>query len=347
MRAYLASPLIALALALVVAAPVPAAPSGPTVQKEDKQEKERKAMELAKSAKPVIWRDPGAVESLDFTYGSGGKENVPVPPFTFVEEDAGASNPKVKVTDANGTRWSVKFGGEVNAEVMAGRIAWASGYFIEPGYFVASGKMSGVDGSKLTRAKKFIGSDGSFTNARFEMKIDSVAKLKDEHGWGWNNNPFTGTKELNGLKVVMMLTSNWDNKDVRDVSRGSNTAIYVIDTPDGPEARYFVTDWGGSMGKWGGVLGREKWDPEGYAKQSSSFLKTSGGKVEFGYSGQHTGDWKSGISASDVAWITQYIARITDDQLRAGLMASGATPHEVEVLLPAMRMRIDQLKSVH
>src|SRR5204862_1973753 len=101
-------------------------------------------------------------------------------------------------------------------------------------------------------------------------------------------------------------------------------------TPSGNEARYYITDWGGSMGKWGGVFGRGKWDPDGYAKQSPKFLSADKGKVEFGYSGQHTGDWKSDIKPSDVAWIAQYLTRITDDQLRTGLQASGATQEEVE-----------------
>jgi hypothetical protein len=348
MRAYLTTPLIGLALALAVAVPTPAAArGGAPIQKEDKSAKDQKAIELAKSAKQVVWHDPGAVESLDFTYGIGGAENAPKPPFKFVEEDLNASNPKVKVTDANGRKWTAKFGGEVNAEVFASRIAWAAGYYVEPGYFVPSGKIEGVDQSKLSRAKKFIGKDGSFTNARFEYKPTALAKLNDEQGWDWRSNPFVGTKELNGLKVVMMLTSNWDNKDVRDISRGSNTAIYVVETPEGNEARYYITDWGGSMGKWGGVLGREKWDPKGYAKQSADFLKVSGGTPQFGYSGQHTGDWKNDIKPSDVAWITQYLARITDDQIRTGLQAAGATEEEISILAPAVRQRIDALKQVH
>jgi hypothetical protein len=341
MRAYLATPLIALMFALGVAAPAPA------VQKEDKAAKRQKAMELAKAAKPVVWHDPGAVESLDFVNGPGGSENAPKAPFTFEEEDLDGSNPKVKIRDANGRRWSLKFGTEVNAEVFASRVAWAAGYFVEPSYFAASGKVEGLDRNKLTRAKKFFGEDGSFKNGRFELKMESLARLKDEDGWAWPDNPFVGTKELNGLKVVMMLTSNWDNKDVRDVSRGSNTAIYVVETPNGNEARYTVTDWGGSMGKWGGVLGREKWDADGYAKQSPQFLKVSGGKVEFGYSGQHSSDWKADVKASDVAWIAQYLARITDDQLRAGLQASGATPQEIDTFVRGIRERIDQLKQVH
>ena len=66
----------------------------------------------------------------------------------------------------------------------------------------------------------------AFQDARFELDEPGVVKHFDEHSWAWNDNPFVGTRELNGLKIVMMLLSNWDNKDVRDVARGSNTAIF-------------------------------------------------------------------------------------------------------------------------
>src|SRR5689334_5020159 len=51
-----------------------------------------------------IWRDPGAVEKLDFVGGPGGRSGSPRPPFKFVEEDLGGSNPKVKVTDRSEER---------------------------------------------------------------------------------------------------------------------------------------------------------------------------------------------------------------------------------------------------
>jgi hypothetical protein len=335
MRAkHLASSLIAIALAIFVAAPLSA------------QTKKEKKKDLEKTAKPVVWHDPGDVSSLDFTYGAGGKENVPAPPFTFIEEDLNGTTPKLKVQDSHGTKWTVKFGKEVNAETFAQRIAWAAGYFVQPAYFVPNGKIDAVDKSKLSRSKSYVGDDGSFSEARFEMRPDNIAKLKGDEGWGWNSNPFTGTKELKGLKIIMMLTSNWDNKDVRDAGRGSNTATYIVETPQGNEARYIVTDWGGSMGKWGGVFGRQKWDPDGYAKQSSSFLKASGNKVEFGYSGQHTGDFKNDITTDDIKWIAQYLGRISDDQLRAGLQASGASPNEIATFVPAIRERLDQLKRI-
>jgi hypothetical protein len=65
-----------------------------------------------------------------------------------------------------------------------------------------------------------VGEDGTFSDARFELEDRAVRTLFDEP------NPFIGTKQLDGLKIVVMLLSNWDSKDRRDVSRGSNTAIF-------------------------------------------------------------------------------------------------------------------------
>ncbi|HEY8461239.1 MAG TPA: hypothetical protein VIM99_12710 [Blastocatellia bacterium] len=299
-----------------------------------------------KSGKPIIWTDPGAVEQLDFVYGVGGESGAPKPPFTFIEESLSGSNPKVRVKDANGVEWTAKFGTEVNAETFATRIAWAVGYFVEPAYFVPSGKIENL--GPLTRAKKSIRPDGSFVDARFERRREKgVKKLDDEQSWSWIDNPFLGSKELHGLKVIMMLVSNWDNKDVRDVKRGSNTAIYQTPTEGGLEDRYMITDWGGSMGKWGGFISREKWDSDGFQSQTKDFVKgVKGDEVEFGYSGQHSSTFKGGIRVSDVQWLMQYLGRITDDQIRAGLRASGATPAEVESFTRSLRDRINQLKNV-
>jgi hypothetical protein len=298
------------------------------------------------SGKPVLWKDPGAIEQFDFTGGPGGRAKAPKAPYTFVEERKTGTNPKIRVTDANGVKWNVKFGSEVNAETFATRLIWACGYFVDPAYFVPSGKVEQL--GKLSRARKAISSDGQFTDARFEaLKEKGVRELDAEQSWSWIQNSFVGTKELNGLKVLMMLTSNWDNKDVRDVSRGSNTAIYQTPTAAGLEDRYLVTDWGGSMGKWGGVMSREKWDCKGYAGQTKDFVKgVEGDQVIFGYSGQHSDSFKTGIRKSDVQWLMQYLGRITDDQLRAGLQASGATGEEVECFTRSIRERINQLKAI-
>lgn len=292
--------------------------------------------------KPLIWMDPGDVSKLDLVYGVGGKEQAPQPPFTFVEENLKGSNPKIRVKDAAGVRWSVKWGSEVNSETLATRLLWAVGYFVEAAYFVPSGKIEGVTG--LTRAKDYVKPDGSFVNARFERQREKgVKNLDEERSWSWIDNPFVGSSELNGLKVMVMLVSNWDNKDVRDFKRGSNTAIFQ--TPQ--ESRYLVTDWGGSMGKWGGFLSREKWDCKGYSSQTRSFVKgVRNGIVQFGYTGQHTSDFARDIKVSDVQWLMKYLGRLSDEQIRSALEASGATSDEQACFTRAIRERINQLQAL-
>jgi hypothetical protein len=289
--------------------------------------------------KPVIWADPGAVERLDFVYGVGGKANAPRPPFTFLEENLKGTNPKIRVKDSTGAEWAVKWGDEVSAETFATRVVWAAGYFVEAAYFVREGKVQGVTG--LERAKSQVKPDGSFMDARFERRTKGVKTLEGEESWSWVVGPFVGKKEFNGLKVVVMLLSNWDNKDSRDAGRGSNTAI--VQTTN--EARYMVTDWGGSLGKWGGFMSREKWDCKGFTGQTKDFVKgIKNGFVEFGYSGQHSGDFKERIEVADVRWIMQYLGRITDAQLKSGLASSGATPEEAACFTAALRTRINQLQ---
>ncbi len=172
----------------------------------------------------LIWADPGEVENLDFAGGPGGRDGEPKPPFTFIEESLSGANPKVRVSDAKGVKWTVKFGSEVNAETLATRVAWAAGYFVEPNYFIPIGRVEKL--GNLTRAKKYIKADGSFTDARFEIRHGKgVKKLDGAQSWSWILNPFVNSVELKGLKVIMMLTSNFDNKDVRDPSRGGASRL--------------------------------------------------------------------------------------------------------------------------
>jgi hypothetical protein len=294
-----------------------------------------------------LWRDPGDVARLDMTAGPGGASQTPAPPFAFIEEHATGSQPCVSVRDANGRRWRVKWGHEVQPETMAVRLAWACGYFAEITHFVPSGTIDGA--GALARAASCLDHKGCFVDARFELDDPEVEKLFAEHSWSWTDNPFVGTRELAGLKVILMLISNWDNKDRRDVARGSNTAIYVTRVSRWKrEAQYLIVDWGGSMGRWGGtVVTRGRWDPAGFAAQTPQFVTgVANGFVQFGYTGQRTVDARANIRVEDVEWLCRYLGRITGDQLRAALTASGATPEETESFATSLRARITQLSGV-
>jgi hypothetical protein len=299
------------------------------------------------SARAKLWRDPGEIERLDFVAGPGGRAFLPAPPYRFIEEHATGSQPCVSVRDANGRRWRVKWGHEVRCETFAVRLAWACGYFAEITHFVPSGRIDGITG--LERASSSVDASGAFTDARFELDDPAVEKFFEEHSWSWTSNPFVGTPELAGLKVLLMLISNWDNKDRRDVARGSNTAIYVTRASRWRrEAQYLIVDWGGSMGRWGQtVVTRGRWDAEGFAAQTPQFVTgVADGFVQFGFTGQRTGDARANIRVEDVAWLCRYLPRITDAQLRDGLEASGATPEETASFTASLRARIRQLVNV-
>ena len=290
----------------------------------------------------VIWRDPGDVRRLDLAWGPGGRAGAPTPPFTFLNEDDSGSNPKIEVRDSKGGIWGVKWGEEVNSEVFASRLVWAVGYFVEPSHFVRSGRILGV--RKLDRAKKYVKSDGSFIDARFERREKDIQRLSDKESWRYSNNPFVGTKELNGLKIMIMLVSNWDSKDQEQAGRGSNTKILIVPTRAATEHRYIVSDWGGSMGKWGGILKREKWDCDGYLGQSNDFVKgVKNGEVQWGYSGQHTSDIKDGIPLTHVQWLMRYLGKLSNAQIHDALRASGASPDEEACFARAVSMRIAAL----
>ena len=296
------------------------------------------------AARHSLWRNPGALEDLDLTNGPGGPDGAPAPPFEFVEEHLTGSQPCVSVNDARGRRWRVKWGDEVRSENFAVRLVWACGYYAETTYFVHQGAIGGA--ANLQRARTCIADDCTFVDARFELDDPAVRKLFEEHSWAWNDNPFVGTPQLHGLKVLVMLLSDWDTKDRRDVARGSNTAIFEYRTGRfRREARYLITDWGGSMGRWGGnIVTRGRWDPDGFAAQNPEFVTAvDEGMVRFGYVGQRTADVATGISVADVRWLCRYLGRITDGQLRAALAASGANGDEADRFTRAIRDRIDQL----
>ena len=133
---------------------------------------------------------------------------MPQPPFEFVEELLTGSHPSVAVRDARQRLWRVKWGAEAKPEAFCVRFAAACGYFAEVTHYVATGRIDGA--GALTRARSLVAGDGSFTDARFELEDRSVRMLFDEHSWAWNDNPFVGTRQLDGLKIVVMLLSNWD-----------------------------------------------------------------------------------------------------------------------------------------
>ncbi len=281
--------------------------------------------------KPALWEDRGDISKLDLYLGIGSEDGMPKPPFKFKEEDHTGTNPKIKVIDGNGVKWNIKFDEEVHSEVACSRIVWACGYMVEESYFVPSGVVKGVTG--LKRARKFVKSDGSFTDGMFEKRPDNIARRKTP--WSWRSNPFSGKKEMSGLIMLNVLVNNWDAKEE------NNTVLGMYDDDGNIKEWYTVADWGGSMGKTGSVFSHTKWDVEKFSRQP--FIDgVHGNTVKLHYSGKMSAS--ASVPLDQARWFAGIIGQLTDDQLRQAFKAAGATPSEIEGFATQVRRKINELK---
>lgn len=121
----------------------------------------------------------------------------------------------------------------------------------------------------------YVGQREVVRGARFEPRRQNV---KRGDTWDWNKNPFEGTRELDGLKVLMILLNNYD-------ARAANNRVFHLNDPRyGSEAQHVVTDLGATLGRSGGLGGKRS------KNNLKDFLSTrfvSGvekdGSVEFDY----------------------------------------------------------------
>ncbi|MGH9729985.1 MAG: hypothetical protein ACRD4V_15525 [Candidatus Acidiferrales bacterium] len=295
----------------------------------------------------VIWHDPGDVSMLNLAYGAGGQQNAPDPNsiYTFVKEDMEGTSPKLDVKDSQGIRWRVKLGQEPQAETAATRLLWAAGYFVDDDYYVAELKVEGLP--KLHRGQNFVSKDGIVHGARLERKDKEVKKLGN---WDWFKNPFTGTKELNGLRVMMALINNWDLTTI-------NNAVYVVDG----ERRYAVSDVGATFGKTGNSVGRSKSSLHGY--EDSKFIASqTPTEVDFVMHSRplfltvinvpnyhkrtRIEDVTKHIPRADAKWLGQRLALLSVEQIRDCFLAGGYPPESVEGYTKEVQKRIAELNEL-
>lgn len=306
------------------------------------------ALRGAARAEHLIWKKPASAARI-LRNGPDGVDRRPRPPLRFLEEDLGGTNAKVRLADATGAEWIAKWAEEVHSETFASRLAAAAGYFVRTAYFVPRGKIAGC--KDLGRAQNAIDDDGEFESAVFK-RIAKGEPYMEGHNWGWGYNPFLdtadGVRKLNGLKAMLMLVSNWDAKDARNVDAGPNTAIYEVKRRSRVEYRYAFDDWGGSMGRWGNAFTRSKWDPAGFDLQTKDFIRglDDDGFIEWGYSGKNVDDVKHGITPSDIAWLLEQIGAVKQPDFEAGLRDAGAGVEETALFASSLCSRLAQMEQI-
>lgn len=273
---------------------------------------------------PILWTAPSDIRSRDLYLGPGGVAMQPdLRNVTFLEEDKGGySGTKYRIRDASGREWVAKIGKEAQSETAAIRLLWAVGYQTEINYLVRN----------LTIPGK-----GSFQDVRLEARPENEKRLVE---WKWQENPFVGRREFQGLKVMMQLLENWDIKD------SNNEIIQVKGTN---RLRYIISDLGATFGKTGNipvvwVFRRSRSNPNDY--EDAGFIKdVDGNLVKFDYNGKMKGIFDD-ITVADARWMGNWLSRLSRRQISDAFRAAAYQPEEIETLTNAVMNRIDQLRSV-
>ena len=299
----------------------------------------------------VLWTDPGDIKSKNLFYGAGGQADQPKLPVTFLKEDATGYTPKFDVRDAAGKTWKAKVGIEAHTEPAASRLLWAVGYFANENYFFPVLKVEGLP-PHLTRGQEFVGPDGEVLGVRLQRHPGDGKKHKT---WNWHKNPLIGTREFNGLRVMMALLNNWDLKN-------DNNGIFI--DPDDPAKKiYGVSDVGASFGSTG----------EGYtskgskgnlpAYRRSKFLsKATRHHVDFNFpthlpflyifnaphffSELHNRSIGKHIPRADAKWVGSLLAQLTPEQIRDAFRAGGYSAEQADAFASVVEKRIAQLKAL-
>jgi hypothetical protein len=273
-------------------------------------------------ATPILWQEPSDIASRDLYWGSGGEAMKPdLSKITFIKEETGGYSKKYRVRDAQGREWVAKLSKEAQPEVASTRLVWAVGYNTELCYLVPQVTIEGK---------------GTFENVKFEARPEGVKRLDL---WKWDSNPFIGTREFQGLKVMMILLENWDIKD------DNNKVLFVRNDETGRnELRYIISDLGATFGKTGNFVTRSRNKPEDFVK--AKFVnEVKGDNIHFRYGGKRQ-DIFNDITISQARWIGELLGRLSDQQIKEAFRAANFTPEQIQMLAEAMKTRIVELTTL-
>jgi hypothetical protein len=299
-----------------------------------------------------LWNQPGDISAEDLQYGLGGKEHAPHGPFTFEKEDLEGTNPKFDVKDSDGVKWKIKLGAEAKPETVASRFVWAVGYHVDEDYWLPEVQVTGLP-DHVHRGGDMIDKGGVIRDVRLKRQSGE----KKAGGWHWKDNKFVGTRELDGLRVMMALIDNWDLKN-------ENNAVREVKLPDGSTQRQFlVSDLGASFGTTGRGLSHEgsKGNVDAY-KKAKFITDVKSGTISFAVPSHpellvafNTPEFVDrmemrwigrDIPREHVRWIASLLGQLTDVQIRDAFHAAGYIGPEQDGFTFTIEHRIAELKKL-
>ena len=300
---------------------------------------------------PVLWHDPGNIASLDLYHGQGGEAGMPKGPFTFLEEDMNGTNPKFDAQDSTGKKWRVKLGNEARPEVVASRLLWATGFYVNDDYVLTSAY---VDNLHMKRGGN-LAKGGHISEARFSRKPEGEKKIGI---WEWKENPFQGTREFNGLRVMMAVMNGWDLKDVNNAvykEKGSDKQIFLVSDVG---ATFATTDFSLTKNRSKGNVkqfekskfitheDRMEVDFATPSKPTGLLLETFG--LEAKEYSMRTGFVWIGrnIPRADAKWMGSLLGQLSHEQIVDAFRAGHFPPKDIDTYVRIVEERISELKAL-
>jgi len=282
--------------------------------------------EIAPSGPAIMWEEVN-VRGRDLFHGPGGREMMPdLSRIKFIRKESGGANTKYRIEDGSGRIWIAKLGREARPETAAVRMLWGLGYKTEVNYLVPVITIPGK---------------GTHRNVRLEARPKNVDR---EGVWKWTRNPFLGTPELQGLKIMQIFMTNWDVLDKQN-------EILKVDGRSGPEFHYIISDLGRTFGKYGNNnlpiiyrFGRRTGAPGPYSK--ASFIKGyEKGRIQWGIKGKNRGIYKD-VTLEDARWLLARLQQLSDRQIDDAFRAANYSPSDVSIYRKAVKRRISELEQL-
>ena len=285
-----------------------------------------KASTTPKPAAASLWIEPSDLASRDLYYGPWGAEHAPDPNgvFTLVERKHTGVNLGMTVKDDKGREWSVKqpypggLDSEAPVEVTLSRLLSAVGYHQPPIYYLRAFTLKDDFGKKVE------------VGGRFRLKDSS---LKETGSWKWEENPFVGSKEYQGLIVLLTMFNSTDLKN-------SNNSLYEYRDGDLVQQWYVARDLGAALGDANPIAPRKS-HPESF-ERTPYILGVSNGHVQFAYNGWYKNLVRDRITPEEVAWASDLLGGLTDKQWADAFRAGGYEPAVANRFIAKLKEKIDQ-----
>lgn len=266
-----------------------------------------------------LWIRPEA--ERDLFHGVGGQRLAPDPSakYVVIEIKRGGFSRGYTVIGPGDREWSAKFPPEAGTEVVASRLFWGIGYHQPPIYLL----------DKWTAEKAT--SPNPQLPARFREKKPDLHGLDAGDSWSYYQNPFVGTRQLNGLLVLQAMLGNSDLKDAQN-------AIYSLEREHERARRWYVArDLGQTFGRTG-VIDAPRGDIEVF-EQTPFIRGVENGRVRLEYTGRHSALFDN-IRPADVRWICERLDTLTDRQWQDAFRAGGMDRQTADRFIRRMKQKI-------